>query len=918
MSQELPPIQNFTPTDYNSESQNWAISQTPDKIIYVANNTGLLEFDGSRWTLHPSPNESIIRSVKVVDNRIYTGCYMEFGFWEKGNLGVLTYHSLSDSIKEDLLKDEEFWGILDMGQWMVFQSHNRIYTYNITDGTINNINSDVFVPKVFKIGRTVFFQKMGQGIFQIRNGEEFLVYDDEMVRNDEIINIFEKEQEILILTRNNGFFRTNNGSIEKWDTGVDSLLSEISLYSALELKNGNYALGTISHGLILMDNNGSLLTTLDQGSELQNNTVLSLFEDIDNNIWLGLDVGISYVNVGSPFHVYPDSGGLVGGVYASAIFEKNLYLGTNQGLYFKELGGDREFSFIEGTGGQVWSLTVLDGNLFCGHHTGTFRVINDKVEKIADVQGTWTVGKIDDMPNLLLQGNYDGLYVLEFLNGAWRLKNKINGFDHSARYFELYGDNIFVNHEYKGVFKIEVNKDLSEAIEVKNDTVIRGSNSGIIKYKDNLLYAYKKGVFKYDSGKNAFIKDSLMSTLYTEEEYVSGKMIVDSRQRLWLFSNSNINFVSDGGLANTPIISRIPLTEDMRNGIIGYESVTPMQEEGRYLIGARSGYFTVDTDNFGINDFNVGIRTVKKADRNQSVSENNLLDSHQKGDFKSEENSFEIAYNVPYYNKYLRPLYQYQLIGIYPNWSKWSEEPFVSFENLPPGDYTFNVRAKIGDKVSNNVASYEFKIAKPWYRSNLFLILYVIGAILGSIAIHGSYRQYYHKRQQKLIEENQREMALAKAQNEKEIIRIKNEQLQEEFRSKSNELAASTMSIIKKNELLSSIKQQLISSEEDKNTVKPIIEIIDKSLDRNDDWEFFKEAFNNADRKFLKKLKKAHPELSPNDIKLCAYLRLNLSSKEIAPMFNISPRSVEIKRYRLRKKMNLTQDDNLVDYILKL
>lgn len=80
----------------------------------------------------------------------------------------------------------------------------------------------------------------------------------------------------------------------------------------------------------------------------------------------------------------------------------------------------------------------------------------------------------------------------------------------------------------------------------------------------------------------------------------------------------------------------------------------------------------------------------------------------------------------------------------------------------------------------------------------------------------------------------------------------------------------------------------------------------------------FKEAFNNTDRDFLKKLKEEHPELTPNDLKLCVYLRLNLSSKEIAPMLSISSRSVEVKRYRLRKKMKLKHDKNLTDYILGL
>lgn len=80
----------------------------------------------------------------------------------------------------------------------------------------------------------------------------------------------------------------------------------------------------------------------------------------------------------------------------------------------------------------------------------------------------------------------------------------------------------------------------------------------------------------------------------------------------------------------------------------------------------------------------------------------------------------------------------------------------------------------------------------------------------------------------------------------------------------------------------------------------------------------FQEAFNNADKNFIKKIKAIHSELTPNDLRVCAYLRLNLSSKEIAPLLNISPRSVEVKRYRLRKKMKLDHDENLTDYIINI
>ncbi|MEO0526566.1 MAG: triple tyrosine motif-containing protein [Bacteroidota bacterium] len=918
-SQELPPIQNYAPSDYDAENQNWDISQSKDKVIYIANSKGLLEFNGAKWTIFPSPNETIMRSVKVVGDKIYTGSYMEFGYWKKDDFGIMQYTSLSQKIKNKLIQDEEFWNILDMDKWIIFQSIKRIYIYNLKDHSVNIIDSDTSLPRMFNLDQDIYFQKQNKGIYKIENGRDVLVYDAEPFKIDEVVNIFQRKDDLLVLTRRNGFYQVHKESFDPWAIAADTLLSKVSVYSSLQLKDKSFALGTISHGLIHLDKNGNLISHVDQVKGLRNNTVLSLFEDFDNNIWLGLDNGISYINLKSPFKVFHDSKGIVGSVYASAVIGDNLYLGTNQGLFYKPLKGNTDFELVKGTQGQVWSLNIIEGILFCGHHTGTYIIEGSRIRKIANIQGTWKTARLNDNPNLLLQGNYDGLYILENLNNTWQVRNKIKGFDHSSRYFEVLGKNIFVNHEYKGVFKIKTDDAFLEAKKVSVDTLIKGSNSGIVKYKGNLFYSYGKGILKYDDVSEQFVKDSILSRVYKTKEYVSGKMTVAGKNDyLWVFTKSDIGFISEGKLANVPIVNYIPLTENIRNGIVGYESVTELKEEGKYLFGTSSGYITTDIDNFHETEFNVKISSVRKAGKNTNTVGKSLFDKKLKGSFKSNENNLEISFYTAEFKKYLRPRYQFQLLGIYDNWSSWSEVSSTSFENLPPGKYTFKVRARIGDRISTNMATYAFEIARPWYLSNILLGLYLFCAILGSILIHNSYRRHYHKRQEKLILKNKREMDLAKAQNEKEIIKIKNEQLKKDFKGKSNELAASTMSIIKKNELLSKVKEQLLANVEDKNSVKPIIHIIDKSLNQNDDWELFKEAFNNADRKFLKKLKKAHPNLSPNDIRLCAYLRLNLSSKEIAPLLNISARSVEIKRYRLRKKMGLTHDANLVNYILKL
>ena len=128
-------------------------------------------------------------------------------------------------------------------------------------------------------------------------------------------------------------------------------------------------------------------------------------------------------------------------------------------------------------------------------------------------------------------------------------------------------------------------------------------------------------------------------------------------------------------------------------------------------------------------------------------------------------------------------------------------------------------------------------------------------------------------------------------ENDRTVMKLRNDKLQSEVESKNRELAATTMSIVRKNELLMSIKEALLSS----GNGKEVLPIVDDNINSEGDWEHFQEIFNQTDRDFLTRLKNLHPDLTPNDIKLCIYLRLNLSSKEIAPLLNISTQSVEIK-----------------------
>tara|TARA_R110002033_G_scaffold47786_5_gene93297 strand:+ start:80749 stop:83559 length:2811 start_codon:yes stop_codon:yes gene_type:complete len=918
-SQELPPINNYAPIAYNGGNQNWSISQSDQNYIYVGNNSGLLEFNGATWKTYSSPNGSHIRSVMVVNNIIYTGCYMEFGFWEKDSFGSLSYQSLKPKLKTPMIEDEEFWNIIQLDRWILFQSLQRIYVYNLEDESFSIIDAESTRARIFKNNGTVYFQETSKGLFKIEDGKGVLVSDDSIFKTNIIIGLFQAELGKIIVTEKDGFFVLVNGKLKKWEIPINKQLQGVNVYSSEQLKDGNFILGTISDGVYYIDSSGQLIEKINQKKGLFDNTVHSVFEDVEGNIWLALNNGISVINLSSPFNEYLDKIGKLGVVYTASVYKNHLYLGTNQGLFYKTKEGDDDFKIIENTNGQVWILKEIDDILFCGHNNGTFIVEGDKVKNISSFPGTWDIKKIPGMNSLLIQGNYKGLSVLEKVNNQWVFRNKVDGFDISSRFFEFTKNNdVIVNHEFKGVFRLTLDTVFKKVNHIIEKAVM-GTGASLVTYKGNILYTSNNGVFRYDESLKEFKTDSLFTNLFFDgEEQPIGIIIPDTKSdRLWSFTDKNIIAVSPNKFNGNPEAKKIAIPNSFRRsiGVMGFENIKSIGKNN-YLIGISNGYITLDLGRLKSKKYAVSITTISSKHTNSTVLEKVDLNSDLY-EFGYKRNNLYFQYSVPNYDKYTEVNFQYQLIGLSEQWSTWSENPEVSFENLPFGEYTFNVRSKVGNDLSENEAAFSFEILRPWYASNVAIVLYTLFLCAIAYIIHRLYRRYYRRQQELLLKENQKKLKRKKIKAEKKLIQIKNEKLNQEIDNKSRELAISTMSIIKKNEFLNNIKSQLQESG-NSNQINVVIKTIDRNINNEDDWKFFEDAFNNADKEFLKKIKNIHPELTPNDLRLCAYLRLNLSSKEIAPLLNISVRSVEVKRYRLRKKMALPHENSLTTYILNL
>ncbi|PPK85064.1 regulatory LuxR family protein [Neolewinella xylanilytica] len=909
-AQELPPVTRFEPATYGAGSQNWMVGQDEDRFIYVANNDGLLEYNGAQWHRYPSPNESILRSVLSVGDRVYTGSYMEFGYWEREATGRLLYRSLSEGVATQLLPDEQFWSILVYDEAVIFQSLQQFFLYRPESGALVVLRPGGGITKTFRLRNGLYFTGPERGLYALEGGQIRTLLPPGSA-SAPIVHLWEEDGQLVYQTDTAGTFVLGEDGPESLDRFP--FLRGKRIYSALALQRGGHAFGTISNGLYLTDDGGNLLHHIDQVKGLTNNTVLSLFQDAQSNLWAGSDNGLNCINLPSPIRKYTDRSGRVGTVYAAARHAGRLYLGSNQGLFVRESGG--EFTLIPGTRGQVWSLFAYGGQLFAGHDSGTFAITGGTARLIADLPGTWTFQSVPGHPDWLLQGNYRGLSVLERGPEGWRLRNAVEGFDLSARYLVLRpGGDAYVSHEYRGVYGLRLDPDYRRVTDVQHyEQPAKGKNAGLAAFQDSVYYYSREGIFVLRDFRSGFVRSPHLSEQVTGEGYVSGRLNATD-ERLWFVHADGLGYFQRGALRESLGRADIALAAGLIDAPLGYENITPIGRD-TLLIGTADGYLTLARAAVPLQRHELYLTGVS-SQSGQEASQ--VLDLTGGGSVPYAARNLAFSLAVPDYSKYFHPQYQYRLRGLTDTWSEWTEETTLRFPTLSYGNYVLEARSVLGRRMSENTVAYPFTVARPWYASYPAILLYLLGAAALTFLLHRSYTGYYRKKQRLWQVEKERAMAARQRQAELEVARLNNERLQEDIEAKNREAALSTMNLVKKNELLQQIKDELLASRDPQKNIREVVKTIDRNIDEAETWELFRDAFENADRDFFKKVKERHPDLTPNDLKLCAYLRLNLSSKEIAPMLNISPRSVEVKRYRLRKKMGLERDTGLTEYILDI
>ncbi|MBK8054319.1 MAG: hypothetical protein IPK35_13910 [Saprospiraceae bacterium] len=932
-----PPVFNFAKKDTKAGTQTWAIAEDNLGNTWFGNNAGLIKFDGYRWEIFPLPVNTLVRSLTcdTINQRVYVGSQGEFGYFGFAENGKFLYKSLSQSLPSSHRLFGEVWHTINTKYGIFFRTDHQVFRF--FNGSIRPLFDEyVSLNFIAEWGSEIVLQDSDNKLYYF-DGERFQIRTTNNSFNkgkiSSVINL--NNQTTIITTLHNGIFQEIKNGFIPWHTSNDQFLKKNVIYCATGLDDEKIALGTSYEGVIILNKNREIENHINKSIQLQNNTVLSIFNTNSGNIWAGLDNGIDLVQRDSYFRIFYPDDDLQGTGYTAEIFENELYLGTNTGLYkipwqtFYSHGQNNKFKYIENSKGQVWKLQKIGKRLWMAHHEGAFTIAGKVAQKVKGTTGVWKF--IEKGENEIIAGFYEGLIQLKYQNNLWQAKN-IEGFEESSRFLiNDKDDNIWVSHPYRGIYKIlkeelqlqktkafKLNSNYSNGIKI-NNFIFPIDKSIVVSSADNL---YKLNPNSYHIKKYSEVQDHIdvqKGLKFLEE---------DSYKNIWYATTEETGILVPQRQFNTKyqkyivneLNNRLPETFQSILTIDKYNAIIPT--ERGFLHFNPEGYMN------GTKPLNLYVsKIVLKSHLDSTIYCKTNPNVLQPEDIILTHDQNKIEINLSVSNHPNKQLVEYCYKINDGEFSLWQKNPDIGFNQLSSGKYVIEIKAKNQGGVESNVLKLNFVIKPPWFRSKMAFIMYGGLLLLFWYLLARKQKKKFFAEKKSIIEESQireQEHLVAVQESQEEIIRLQNEKLQAEIAFKNQELTSYTYHLVSKNELISEIKKAIQklgpkfeNDKELKREFKTIMQLTDQNAGIDADWDNFVKSFDQVHSEFFKRLTEKYNNLSSNDYKMCTYLRLNLTTKEIATLMNISIRSVETNRYRLRKKLGLHPEANLTQYLLR-
>ncbi|UZR97986.1 ligand-binding sensor domain-containing protein [Chondrinema litorale] len=472
---------------------------------------------------------------------------------------------------------------------------------------------------------------------------------------------------------------------------------------------------------------------------------------------------------------------------------------------------------------------------------------------------------------------------------------------------------------------------------------------------DKMYLATNKGLYftKFNKDKKYSLGEHLTTQRVETDNFtdVEAKAIAISQEGIiWLANNYGLI-----RLEKDNTVTFYDRTQGLPSKIIKERSLV-FDYTQKLWIGTEKGLSFIAKPDF------LSRQTIKPLLQNAGI--NNIMQSIS-GFAENETAKFSLPYNGSLELNFFTPnyptsqlVYQYSLVGNDTAITTQSNQNLYSIYNLEPGEYELSVKAK-------KEAGYYWSdaliitviIESAWYTRWWVITLAIL--FLGVLAVwfnRWSNRQVINQKtrlesivserteelnqqknelidkQQKIID--QKDELLAKNNSlyetqhalthaELKFRESKEKQLEDELEYRNKQLTSHTLNILQKSELLEELAKKIEVLIDDAKgdpfeELKKIKKYIDNSLHLEKDWEDFKLYFEQVHTNFYSKLSISHPNLTSNELRHCALIRLNLSLTECASILGISTESVKISRFRLRKKLELQNNQSLTEFIMAI
>lgn len=907
-----PLLFNYSYEQYGTDAdlQNWDITQSETGEIFVGNNNCLLRFDGSSWQKISSYGNRIFRSVCAADGRLYAGRHNEFGYLEKDEFGKYEFRSLSAG-KPVMQDNEQIWNIIPLGSSVYFQSFSALYA--LENDSVSQIELGFSPFCIYTDHINLYVQAIDGDFYRMDAGKPTLLFGRKEIGNCDVVGFFgtKEPDTYLIVSSNRGIFKYRQGKISAFRTEADRLLQTYAVNKSCRTRNGDIVIGTYRSGIICLNQEGKVLWHYNSETGLRNDCVLRLLADKDDNIWACMDDGVALIANGAPFRIIGDKIGnqSIGMVYGINRRGTELLIATNQGVYRCRPDDLRPSpELIPGTEGQNWHLTEIDGTLYCGHNSCLLRYENGRFVPVAGTYGSSTSMRkfSNSNGNYIIESTYSVLRLYRQEGGKWGKPEVIQGFAHPVRTLETDADGtIWAADLDVGIYRILLSEDMKSVEKVSYYPEVDGVSGRcfVMRFGGQVVFSNGKRLYRYDDQTETFEAFNRINDLLPSAEGVIN-ITESSRGRYIISSQSGCARIVHEG-------DEWKLLRVISNSSLGYRNndvaANAYVNEGRTYFNMSGAVLIFDPSlsraETDVAFFLQQADYITRKGESVSLSTDRLL----KGDARI-RGSLQLQFAYPrFVSDGISYTFEVEQAG--QRFSIESNTPDIHLTNLRYGTTHVTARVLAADGSVLAEERVGFRNMPPWYISWWVLLFYLFLIIaLAQLIVRYQVQKKTERQRLKLLEQD------------RIISEQKQQLLESELALKSKDLASLSLDAALKDNVIDSIQQAIRLQQKQgkiaQGTFNAELLRIRQTTGSEKNWAVFQQNFDLIHEHFFRNLKEQFPSLTTSDLRLCALLRLNMATKDIATYTGLSVRGVESARFRLRKKLNLDPEQNLSEFLL--